>query len=79
MFKLLSDERFEEVSKEISESKEYMNVSDRSGELFQSIKDMLPPEGKKLLFELEECFSMKEAKTLCVCYEKGFRDALSVK
>jgi len=44
-FTILSDERLVEISKEISESKEYMNVSDRSGELFQSIKDMLPPEG----------------------------------
>jgi hypothetical protein len=78
-FKLLSDERFVEVSSKVSNSTEYSQCRDRAIELQKQLKAMLSLEGRELLSELEEVCSASEGMAVEKYYEQGFRDALSIR
>lgn len=78
MLNTLMNARYEEIGKMVITNKDYINARNEGIEIFDIIKDMLPEEGQKLLYSLEEAFSAEEAEATGIYYKQGVIDGIRI-
>lgn len=77
MFKILDDDRFNDIGVAAAKTKEYSKARDEYLEMFEKIDEILKDseEGKELLQELD-CLSSLMCSYECeFFYEQGFKDS----
>lgn len=74
----LAMERIEEVGRELIIDKEYREISDIVSNLYDSIKDALPMEHKKLIALFDEESTSQFNIYLEKMYKQGLKDGLGL-
>ncbi|PKM82572.1 MAG: hypothetical protein CVU89_03465 [Firmicutes bacterium HGW-Firmicutes-14] len=72
-------DRVEKVGRESFGNPERNKMSDKISEVYKTIQEMLPPEGKMLLSKYEELSSEKESFIEVDVYRQGLKDGLELR
>lgn len=66
--------RLEYMDIKVSETKELCNIKNDVEDIYQTIKNLLPSEHKKLIEEYEDTRTSQQALTEKIVYERGLKD-----